>query len=65
MTNALLSEARARKVMQELVQAGNDARYLRARGAGTAEPVRQEETTSDRRYNRSVTFRVNLTSRPR
>jgi OOP family OmpA-OmpF porin len=48
MTNALLSEARARKVMLELVQAGIDGRYLRARGAGTTEPVRQEETASDR-----------------
>jgi len=65
MTNAPLSEARARKVMQELMQAGIDGRYLRARGAGTGEPVRQEETTSDRQYNRSVTFRVNLNSRPK
>ena len=64
MTNAPLSEARARKVMQELVDAGIDARYLRARGAGTAEPVRQEESTSDRQYNRSVTFGVSLTPRP-
>lgn len=63
--NTPLSEARARRVMQELVDAGIDARYLRARGAGTAEPVRQEASTSDRQYNRSVTFRVNLTSRPR
>jgi OOP family OmpA-OmpF porin len=65
MINAPLSEARARKVMQELIQANIDARYLRARGAGAAEPVRQEETTSDRRYNRSVTFQVNFTSQPK
>jgi outer membrane protein OmpA-like peptidoglycan-associated protein len=61
-TNAPLSEARARKVMQELVDAGIDARHLRARGVGTAEPLRQEETVSDRQYNRSVTLRVNLDS---
>lgn len=61
-TNTPLSEARARKVMQELLQAGIDERYLQARGAGTAEPVRPEETTSDLQYNRSVTFRVNLNS---
>ena len=63
MTNAPLSEARARKVMQELIQAGIDGRYLRARGAGTGEPVRQEETTSDRQYNRSVTFQVHFNSK--
>jgi OOP family OmpA-OmpF porin len=61
-TNALLSEARARKVMQELVDAGIDARYLRARGAGTKEPVRQEESIQDRQYNRSVTVRVTVTN---
>jgi outer membrane protein OmpA-like peptidoglycan-associated protein len=64
-TNAPLSEARARKVMQELVDAGIDARYLRARGAGTAEPVRQEESASDLQFNRSVTFQVNPESRPK
>ena len=64
MTNAPLSEARARKVVNELVQAGIDGRYLHARGAGTAEPVRREETTSDLQYNRSVTFRVNFKSAP-
>ncbi len=57
-TNAPLSEARARRVMQELVQAGIDGRYLNARGVGTSEPVRREESTSDQQYNRSVTFQV-------
>ena len=64
MTNAPLSEARARRVMQEFVEAGIDARYLRVRGVGTSEPVREEETPSDRQYNRSVTFRVTLSARP-
>ncbi len=58
--NALLSEARARRVMRDLVQGGIDAGYFVARGVGTAEPVRQEETLSDLQYNRSVTLRVKL-----
>ena len=57
-TNAPLSEARARRVMQELLEGGIDVSYLEARGVGTAEPVRQEETLSDLQYNRSVTFQV-------
>lgn len=65
MTNTPLSEARARKVMQELVDAGIEASYLRARGAGTAEPVRPEESASDLQYNRSVTFQVNPERRPK
>jgi outer membrane protein OmpA-like peptidoglycan-associated protein len=56
-------DIRALKVVQELVEAGIDARYLGARGVGTPEPVRQEGSASDRQYNRSVTFRVNLASR--
>jgi outer membrane protein OmpA-like peptidoglycan-associated protein len=63
--NAVLSEARARKVMQELVDAGIDVRYLRARGVGATEPVRQEESASDRRYNRSVSFHVEWPQTPK
>jgi outer membrane protein OmpA-like peptidoglycan-associated protein len=62
-TNAPLSDARARKVIQELIQAGIDGSYLRARGVGSAKPVRQEETASDRQYNRSVTFQVSINSK--
>jgi OOP family OmpA-OmpF porin len=62
---APLSEGRARKVAQELIRAGIEAGYLRTRGAASTEPVRQEETLSDRQYNRSVTFEVKLTPRPR
>ena len=61
-TNAPLSDARAERVMQKLVQEGIDGHYLHARGAGTAEPVRREETLADRQYNRSVTFHVELTT---
>jgi outer membrane protein OmpA-like peptidoglycan-associated protein len=64
-TNAPLSEARARRVLQELVEAGIDARYLRARGVGAQDPVREEETASDRQYNRSVTFQVELPQTPK
>jgi outer membrane protein OmpA-like peptidoglycan-associated protein len=64
-TNAPLSEARARRVLQELVKDGIDARYLRARGVGAKDPVREEETTSDRQYNRSVTFQVELPQTPK
>jgi OOP family OmpA-OmpF porin len=59
-TNAPLSEARARQVMQELVEAGIDGSYLHAQGVGTTKPVRQEETPSDRQYNRSVTFQISF-----
>jgi OOP family OmpA-OmpF porin len=61
-TNTPLSEARARAVMLAFTDAGINPRYFHPRGAGTAEPVRREETPSDRQYNRSVTFRVNLNS---
>lgn len=59
-TNAPLSEARARRVMQGLLEGGIDAGFLVAGGVGTAKPVRQEETLSDLQYNRSVTFQVSF-----
>jgi outer membrane protein OmpA-like peptidoglycan-associated protein len=59
-TNTPLSEARARRVKQELEQAGIDGRFLIVRGTGTSEPVRREESSSDLQYNRSVTFQVKM-----
>jgi outer membrane protein OmpA-like peptidoglycan-associated protein len=56
--NSRLSAQRASEVVNALVQKGIHPRFLRARGAGTSEPVRPETTEDERRYNRSVTFRV-------
>ena len=57
-TNFLISQQRARQVGRELVRAGIKARFLRARGAGSAEPVETGDTDAERQSNRSVTFRV-------
>jgi outer membrane protein OmpA-like peptidoglycan-associated protein len=57
-TNFFLSQQRASQVVRELARAGIRTRFLRARGAGTAEPVQTGNTDSDRQANRSVTFRV-------
>jgi outer membrane protein OmpA-like peptidoglycan-associated protein len=57
-TNFFISQQRASQVGRELVQAGIKARFLRARGAGSAQPVQTGDTDADRQSNRSVTFRV-------
>lgn len=57
-TNFFISQQRARQVMRELARAGIRTRFLRARGAGAAEPVKTGDTEGDRQSNRSVTFRV-------
>jgi OOP family OmpA-OmpF porin len=59
-TNFFISQQRASQVVRELVQAGIRARFLRARGAGSAAPVQTGDTDADRQSNRSVTFRVLL-----
>jgi outer membrane protein OmpA-like peptidoglycan-associated protein len=58
--NSRLSAQRASGMVDALVQKGIDPRYLRSRGVGTSEPVRPETTENERRFNRSVTFRVSL-----
>ena len=56
--NLDLSQRRADRVAWELGQAGVPERILRARGVGTANPLRSEETEQNRQFNRSATFRV-------
>jgi outer membrane protein OmpA-like peptidoglycan-associated protein len=58
--NSRLSLQRASLVVSLLVQKGIDPRFLRSRGAGTSEPVRPETTEENRRFNRSVTFKVSI-----
>lgn len=60
-TNSKLSEQRANRVERALERAGIKPQFFHTRGAGTLEPVRPETTESERRFNRSVTFRVKLT----
>ncbi len=57
--NQDLSERRARRVHSELLQSGMaDDDRLRAKGVGTAEPLRNEDSEENRQLNRSVTLRV-------
>jgi outer membrane protein OmpA-like peptidoglycan-associated protein len=58
--NQALSERRAQRVAHELTVVAIPAGALRARGVGTSDPVRSEDTEEGRRYNRSVTFRVSV-----
>lgn len=57
-SNESLSRRRADRVVQELSQLGVPERALSARGLGTAEPLRTEDSEANRQYNRSVNFRV-------
>lgn len=57
-TNKLLSEERATQVVRGLEKTGVPAEDLRPKGLGTSEPLRPETSEEDRRYNRSVRFRV-------
>jgi outer membrane protein OmpA-like peptidoglycan-associated protein len=56
--NTQLSQRRANRVVGELLRAGINAKYLRARPAGSSEPLRPEDSEANRQFNRSVTFRV-------
>jgi outer membrane protein OmpA-like peptidoglycan-associated protein len=40
---------------------GIHAESIKAIGVGSSEPIREEITDKDRKFNRSVTFRVALT----
>ncbi len=57
-TNSQLSDQRAQNVLTEMLQAGIPRDFLRPHGVSSTEPVRTERSDDDRRYNRSVTFRV-------
>jgi len=57
--NLNLSQRRADRIAWELGQAGVPERILHARGVGTTNPVRAEDTEENREFNRSATFRVN------
>jgi len=57
-SNQNLSRRRADRVVQELRQLGVPERAFSARGVGTAEPLRKEDSEANRQYNRSVTFHV-------
>jgi OOP family OmpA-OmpF porin len=59
-SNLDLSQRRADRVASELGQLGVPERVLRARGVGTANPLRTEDTEENRQFNRSATFRVNV-----
>ena len=57
-SNLDLSQRRADRVAWELGQLGVPERVLRARGVGTTNPIRPEDSEENRRFNRSATFRV-------
>ena len=56
--NVLLSERRASQTRLELARRGIGYNLLRGRGAGYKEPLRNENTDEERKFNRSVTFHV-------
>ncbi len=60
-TNMLLSQERADNIRGALVRGGVPPANLRARGVGTTQPLRPEDTEENRRLNRSVTFRITFT----
>ncbi|MGD8769689.1 MAG: OmpA family protein [Desulfobacterales bacterium] len=60
-TNMEISLKRANNVMSILSSKGIHAESIKAIGVGSSEPIREEITDKDRKFNRSVTFRVALT----
>jgi OOP family OmpA-OmpF porin len=59
-SNLDLSQRRADRVAWELGQLGVPERILRARGIGTTNPLRAEDTEENRQFNRCTTFRVSV-----
>ncbi len=59
--NLELSRGRAEYVHYYLVSNGISSDYLLMRGAGTNEPVTDEDSEQGKRMNRSVTFKIHLT----
>ncbi|MGD9230848.1 MAG: OmpA family protein [Desulfobacterales bacterium] len=60
-TNMEISLKRANNVMSIFSSKGIHAESIKAIGVGSSEPIREEITDKDRKFNRSVTFRVALT----
>ncbi len=56
--NQSLSQHRADRIASELSRLGIPAATLQSKGVATAEPLRPETSEENRRFNRSVTFRV-------
>lgn len=57
-SNQSLSQRRADRVAFELIQLGVPSTVLHVKGVASAEPVRPEDSETNRQFNRSVTFRV-------
>ncbi|MBA3767419.1 MAG: OmpA family protein [Acidobacteria bacterium] len=57
-TNLQLSRDRAEQVRARLAAKLGDAVQITAIGVGSREPLREEQTEEDKRFNRSVTVRV-------
>jgi outer membrane protein OmpA-like peptidoglycan-associated protein len=57
-SNLTLSQRRADRVAWELAQNGVAEKLLHARGVGIAQPLRSEDSETDRAFNRSASFRV-------
>lgn len=62
-TNLRLSRDRADGVKAMLAQKLGEAIHLTTMGAGTTDPVREEQTEADKEANRSVTVRIMLTDK--
>jgi len=60
--NMEISAKRANNALSVLVSEGLNAENLKASGVGSSEPVREEITEQDRKFNRSVRFRVVITN---
>ena len=60
--NMDISAKRANHALSVLVSNGLNAENLKAFGVGSSEPVREEITEQDRKFNRSVRFRVVITN---
>lgn len=58
LTNQSLSQHRADRVAQQLIQLGIPENRLHIRGVAAAEPLRPDDSEENRKFNRSVTFRV-------
>jgi OOP family OmpA-OmpF porin len=59
--NKVISTKRAKNALSFLISKGLNAENFTALGVGSSEPEREEITEQDRRFNRSVRFRVVIT----
>jgi OOP family OmpA-OmpF porin len=56
--NLILSQERAKRILDILLQQGLDGRGFKTSGLGSMDPLKEEQTEEDRELNRRVTFRV-------